>query len=229
MSTSITKQGILLADGVEVGENIIVNGLPLESEGGWNNTSTWEYTDKDGFPCIHFTGALKTTKYAAPLKTTGNYKILPENGDSYTFSADVLFEDVVRGTTNYFVSLYMSGVTIDGTWRAATPTTNSGNFTSATGNVLDETKLNGNGWTRVWYRCTYGDYAWIAHNPMLYARDFTGDVYFKNVKLEKSLTPTPWTPAPSDDIYVGDHGFFEGSDKGSIGKGYMEGNEFYEY
>lgn len=48
-------------------------------------------------------------------------------------------------------------------------------------------------------------------------------------KLEKGSTPTPWTPSLQDDLYTGDHGFFEvDSGIARIGESYVEGTEFYE-
>ena len=232
MSTSITKQGIIFADGESIGENIAWNSSLRYDHTSWGVNNTWNHTVKDGYPCIHRTGEFGKTAYLNPKQTfnTTTDGMLPYNGLILTFSAWVLLEDVVKGTTNYFVALYKSGQTIDGSWRTPTVLRNSGHFTSATAETLDPDKLNGKGWTHVSLTVKWGDYAWSNTNyrMQVYARDYTGDFYVRDVKIEEGEVPTPWTPNPNDAIYTGEHGFFEGSDIASIGKGYVSGREFYE-
>lgn len=55
-----------------------------------------------------------------------------------------------------------------------------------------------------------------------------GSIEYCAMKLEEGSIATPWTPNPNDDLYTGEHGFFEGSNIASIGKGYFNANEFYE-
>lgn len=66
---------------------------------------------------------------------------------------------------------------------------------------------------------------------MLYARDYTGDTYWKNFKIELGSVPTPWCPNETDDIYVGSTlGFTELETIPSIGKaGYVQATEFIEW
>ena len=228
MSTKITKTGILIADGSGIGENLILNTLPTIDGGGWSNTSSFDYTIKDGSPCIHFTGAFTTTKNAGVTFTDGSTSLIPSSGDVYIFGGEVLFENVVKGTKNYFVTFYRSGSTIDGVWRNASMIANSGHFT---GDTLNPDKLNGMGWTRAWMMYRYGNYAWTAHGHFLYARDFTGDVYFKNIFFKKVDIVDPWIPSIHDNLYVGPEiGFDEESFEGNarIASGYMQAREFYE-
>jgi hypothetical protein len=143
----------------------------------------------------------------------------------------VLLEDVVKGTTNYFLALYTSGETIDGTWKHPTVIKNNGYFTSATAETLDPSKLNGKGWTHVSLTAKWGDYAWSNTNyrMQIYARDYSGDFYVRDAKIELGEYATPWTPNPNDAVYTeNSHGFFEVSTIASIGKGYVCGREFIE-
>lgn len=187
-------------DSVEVsGRNIIRNSLPLNHD-YWSNGIPID--TQDGFKCFHATGALGTTAYTYPTynvqAASTPSKFVPQPNQYVAFSADVKFVNVARGTTNYFISLYGSGQTIDGTWQGASVVANSGHFTADNSNTLDETKLNGKGWVRVWIVYRYKNYTYTQTDPSLYARDFTGDVYFKNIKFELGNRATDWTPAPED-------------------------------
>lgn len=185
-----------------VGDNIILNSLPLPIPGSWHNENKFEYTVKDGYDCIHFIGELNVTKNALPEYTTNDgLSFTPQANQIVAFSADVLFENVVEGTTNYYLTLYSSGETIDGTWRTTTLVARHPAY--RTDRTLDPALLNGKGWTRVWFVGQYADAEFSAVAPCLYARDFTGDAYFKNIKFEIGSSPTDWTPAPTDPLYSG--------------------------
>lgn len=152
MSVNIGKNGIITASGVDVGENLarnssLSNNLTLWTHGGGG---TWDFVKKDGYDCMHNTGALSTTAYAsAPCIIDGasDNSFTPQAGSTFTLSCDVLFDNVSKGTTNYFVALYKSGQTIDGVWRSPDIVTKSDFITS---DWLDPAKLNGKGWQRVW-------------------------------------------------------------------------------
>ena len=189
------------------GRNLIRCSLPINDQGNtyWDAPTNHDFTTEDGFPCIHFTGALSTSKATTPtftMQTSSNvHRHIPSPDQTFTLSADVKFVNVVKGTTNYFVALYASGATINGNWRAPIKKNDGKHFLGAsTSEILDPDKLNGQGWTRVYMTVTYSDaYEWPEIIPLqVYARDFTGDVYFKNIKLEEGNVPTAWTPAPED-------------------------------
>lgn len=204
----LLSQGLVahypLNDGVG-GANIAWNSSLTDNLTSWVKSGTWDFVTKDGFPCCHNTGAFKTTSLIYPKQTfnTTTNGMLPYNGLIITMSADVLLENVVKGTTNYFLALYKSGETIDGSWKAPTILANSGHFTSAASETLEPSKLNGKGWTHVWVTFKWGDYAWSNTNYRLqfYARDYTGDVYVKNLKIELGEKPTSWIPNPADALY----------------------------
>lgn len=234
MSVNIGKNGIVTASGVDVGENLarnssLSNNLTLWGHGG---AGTLDFVKKDGYDCMHNTGALSTTAYASAPSTindTSDNSFTPYNGLTLTLSCDVLFENVVKGTTNYYVALYKSGQTIDGVWRTPSIIGKSDFITS---DYLDPTKLNGKGWQRVWMAIQFGDYAWKSgYKFSLYARDYTGDTYWKNFKIELGSVATPWCPNETDDIYVGSTlGFTEAEDTPRIGKaGYIQTTEFIEW
>ena len=171
----------------------------------WIQYGTWDITEKDGYTCAHCTGNLQATNTIAPYTTfEGNGTTLtPYNGLEITLSADVYFENIVKGTTNYLVGLYKGGQTIDGTWKAPTIVSNSEYHINSNTDNLDPEKLNGKGWTRVFIAFRFGGYQWTSNYVFyIYARDFTGDFYVKNPKVEYGLIPTPWVPNPADALYT---------------------------
>lgn len=79
-------------------------------------------------------------------------------------------------------------------------------YISAKSSVFDPDKLNGVGWVRAYVTFRYGDYAWTSHlRPNIYCRDFTGDFYVKNVKVEYGGKATAWCPNEADDLYMAYH------------------------
>ena len=191
--------------------NLIRNSRLCSSTNDWTiggNPGNCNLTVKDGFQCMHVAGELGTTAYLSPKYTieADNVGFVPYNGMTITMSADVLLENVVKGTTNYFLAFYGSGQTIDGHWRSASVVSCSEHFTSAKSNTFDPDKLNGVGWVRAYVTFRYGDYAWTAHlRPNIYCRDFTGDFYVKNVKVEYGDKATAWCPNEADDLYTAYH------------------------
>ena len=61
-------------------------------------------------------------------------------------------------------------------------------------------------------------------------RDFTGDIYFKNIKFESSSTPTPWLPNSADNIYISSTVPFTENNNNNqlyIGNSWISANQFY--
>lgn len=224
----IYKPGIMYASGDTVDRNIVLNTeFKNNTTTNWTLNNTWNFVEKDGHTGLHHTGALKTTAYARP-NFVGGPTFTPTNGTQICFSVDVLLDNVTAGTTNYLLSLYRSGATIDGTWRSLVVKTQSPDtFTNTTNTILDPAKLNGKGWTRVWVGYEFGNYAWPArYYAVIYARDYTGDFYFRNMKVEYGLYPTPWTDDTTADVA---HGFTERVDElASFYEGHAEAYDFVE-
>ncbi len=231
MSVSFTKSGIVAASGIEVGANLARNSSLSSDLTLWWKNGTWDFANKDGYDCLHNTGALKTSAYVSipsTINDTSDNSFTPYNGLTLTLSCDVLLENVVKGTTNYYVALYKSGQTIDGSWRSPSIISKSDFITS---DYLDPTKLNGKGWQRVWMAIQFGDYAWNSgYKFSLYARDYTGDTYWKNFKIELGSVPTPWCPNSADYGAVPtQHGFAEQDALMKVYEDYITTTEFIEY
>ncbi len=172
------------------GENMLENATFHSNFSGWhftNNTFS-EITVKDNFACAHFSGEIgKSTS----IRQSVLDEIDKENLDQlYTFSADIRLDDYIAGTTNPFAQLYFSA-TYDNNG-----TSSAFNATTVAGSP-DLTQYDGQGWKRVYWtvrftRVPNSIYAFV------YARDFTGELYFRNLKLEKGSVPTAYTPSVMD-------------------------------
>ena len=185
----------------KINPNMISNSSFSKNLTGWRGYPTYHTIEiKDGYSCAHFhSDTLAQTRYLAP---SAKNNLAPYNGYQLTFSADVLLQNVVKGTTNYFLALYGSGAKIDGVQRTPVLIENSGHFMSANSTALSPDKLNGKGWTRVWVKFRFGDYNWpTSYFLDIYERDFIGDFYVKNVKIEEGLELTPWIPNSTDEQY----------------------------
>lgn len=167
---------------------------------GWteNSSSSINHefvTDNDVGICAHISGELNVTKFLGQNVVS---KLDTHNLDqTYVFSAEIKLDNYVAGTTNPFLRLYMDGAyNNNGTskWLGATDVDNSSG---------DLSFFNNKGWVRV------SRVVKFAHPPtsmrcFIYTRDFTGDLYFRNVKFEFGSTPTYWSPSPQDawmDVY----------------------------
>ena len=188
-------------------DNIIKNSQLHDNHTTWYKSSelTTEFTTKEGFKCFHITGQNEKLCYITPyFTTTNNGKLgVQQNGNTYVLSVDMLFDNVVKGTKNYYISFYKNGETIDGTWRNPTVIANSGHMLNDTNDNIQPDKMNGKGWQRIYLVIQFGNYAWARSDYvfMLYFRDFTGDIYVKNAKVEIGDKVTHWTPNPLDPFF----------------------------
>lgn len=170
------------------GRNLLVNSRFNDNADKWGSTtSVSEFIEKYGRDCAHISQtALKVTKY---VQQSILDKVEPNT--QYTMSGWVMTENITKGSTNFCIMFYCDGsYTKDGTstWfgygsKAFTVNTGTGawqyltwTFTTDTTKLPNATSLN----------------------MYVYTRDFTGDVYFCDLKLEKGNRVTDWTPAPED-------------------------------
>lgn len=175
-------------DGLEIGgRNLLLNSSLVEDMDEWTAIDA-EITSIDGVACCHIAGALESENY---VRQSVVDKIDWNNLEQvYTFSADMRLENFVKGETSPYLGLHFSGQYDDnGTTAYLGAATVSGSPYIA--------PYAGTGWVRlVWVvRFTQVLDMLRAH---VYTRDFTGDLYFKNLKLEKGNKATDWTPAPED-------------------------------
>lgn len=169
------------------GRNLLNNSSFSENIDSWYYGNA-EISSVDDVDCGHITGVLQETGYV--------YQSVVDKIDwsnleqTYVFSADIRLDNFVKGTTNPHLALYFTG-----------QYNNDGNIvyiggTTVSGNPMIAPHA-GNGWVRLYWVVKFTHEMDIL-NAYIYARDFEGDLYFKNLKLEKGNKATDWTPAPED-------------------------------
>lgn len=230
MSVYMQKNGLLHADGTGINDNLVLDSA-LDSTTHWSQVgSGWEVVEKNGYRCFHCPGGLKKVNLLEPYySTTNTNKYTPAPNETIVMSAFVLLDNIVLGDTNSYLYFHGASKKIDGVTVFPTLAFRSDTFITHAGyECFDPAKTSD--WTYAYVAWTYGDYDWSGICPNLFLRDFTGDFYIRDFKIEVSDHPTPWIPSTSDSPSLTiTHGFLENGLAASIGKGFVEGNEFYEY
>ena len=124
-------------------------------------------------------------------------QILPDgelnSGDTFTLQYEIRCENVQAGTgtDSFLIRTQLTGYTNDGGY-----VSDIGIFAKHESEVAT---LNENGWTKVVKTLTLSydvelDYIRLR----LYARNFEGAIYFRNIKLERGTKATDLAPAPED-------------------------------
>lgn len=184
-TTYATKEYV---DEIEVGaRNLLLNSSFTTSFDKWTNSGA-SIVSVDNVVCARIVGATNT---AQRVRQDILSKIDTNDlTQTYVFSADIRLEDYQAGTAEPYVKLYFDG-SYDkngtSTWMGAT----------RVGGNPDLSQHSGKGWVRVTYIVKF-DHVPIEMGAYIFARDFTGTLYFKNLKLEKGNKATDWTPAPED-------------------------------
>lgn len=122
-----------------------------------------------------------------------------KQGDTITFSCDI------KGTSDSHkpnMIIRFQANSSSGVWW--------GN-NAASSNPVYFTPSNDN-WQRISVTYTIPSDEWTGNNMWLAIHgNFESDLYIKNLKLEKSSTATPWTPAPEDDASFYDNVIYDTS------------------
>lgn len=174
------------------GRNLLLNSSFTNDYDKWSN-SGHEIVTEDGLLCGHIAGVLSAKKN---ISQSIFAQIKDDNlTQLYTVSADIKLVNYVAGSTNPFVALYLDGQYDNNggnVWLGATYV--GGTIKGTTSNLPP---FNNQGWVHVTYIFRF------AHKPIsmdfyIYSRDWEGDLYYRNVKLERGNIATDWTPAPED-------------------------------
>ena len=176
-------------EGITVGgRNLLLNSEFKNNFDNWILSSrlkdNFEFVEKDNKVCAHINSdTLKVTK-----NLWQNILGKLEPNTVYTISGWVLLENIVKGTTNYNIMFYHNG------------TYKLNNENKWFGYISYNFPINVQTWQYVYFTFKTDNKleTAIASDFHFYTRDFTGDVYFYNLKLEKGNKPTDWTPAPED-------------------------------
>lgn len=123
-----------------------------------------------------------------------------KQGDTITFSCDI------KGTSDThspFIKIHFSAKAASHIWYGVDSVNSVG-----VGFIPLKNK-----WQRISVAFTISDTSeWTGNNMWLAIHgNFESDLYIKNLKLEKSSTATPWTPAPEDDASFYDNVIYDTS------------------
>lgn len=167
------------------GRNLIINSSFNRQGYKWTASDTngisYPKEGRDGNYCAKITGKLNTSRN---LQAEETYKV--KAGETYTLSGWTKSKDIVKGATNYFVTLYMGFYDKDHKWKAEASINNGQMPLSAD-------------WERNILTFTVPDVSGIEHMWVyLYARDFTGTIWWDDVQLEKANKVSDWSPALED-------------------------------
>lgn len=184
-------------------DNISVGGRNLILDGNFTNDfAKWELqnqsdatlpeiTTEDGIKCCHYQGAVG--KYAQRRQNIFARIANDEVGQLYTLSFDMKMTNYTPGTTNPYVKAYFSG---------QYDNNGTAKFLGATFGKEDPdlTPYNNKGWAHVVVSNLYFEHKPINNEMwfMIYSRDWSGDLYFTNLKLERGNKATDFTLAPED-------------------------------
>lgn len=159
-----------------------------------NHGYTPDFTTEDGFKCLHVSGKNSSDEFVVMAFEPPFAK----KGDIYTISADIKFKNIQKGDSTNKSSMcgfYISGEIQDGEWKIPN-SINTYNIELYSAFIIESGSKD---WTRSGATYIYNNYVPTSRvNACLYFRNFTGDVYVKNIKLERGNFPTDWTPAPED-------------------------------
>lgn len=136
-------------------------------------------------------------KLAGRTSNTFLSQILPDgelnSGDTFTLQYEIRCENVQAGTgtDSFLIRTQLTGYRNDGGY-----VSDIGIFGKHESEV---TTLNENGWTKVVKTLTLSYDAELDYIRLrLYARNFEGAIYFRNIKLERGTKATDLAPAPED-------------------------------
>lgn len=183
-SVGSTPEGIIVG-----GRNLLLNSnFELPGNPNWADLS--EYVcitneGRNGGYCIKQIGEFN--KYRTTFNSAGNKSnnIKIKANDTFTFSGWYKVQNYVTGTTNNFVRPYVAYYKSDGSWVTETA-------------ILDISP-DATDWTYVQATFKVPNISTIDYMIFsLYARDYTGIIWWDYIKLEKGNKATDWSPAPED-------------------------------
>ena len=162
-----------------------------------NSVTTKSY-EKEGYHIV--TPSTGNGNNGVGFKYTDFTSLGIKQGDTITFSCDI------KGTSDThspFIKIHFSAKAASYIWYGVDSVNSVG-----VGFIPLKNK-----WQRISVAYTIPDTSeWTGNNMWLAIHgNFESDLYIKNLKLEKSSTATPWTPAPEDDASFYDNVIYDTS------------------
>ena len=163
------------------------NLLKTNVTSSWNNLTL---TTKDGYDCYLYPSAQSSTWFAS-----GQWYTNMKANTTYTYTAWIYF----TATANFtFTSLGHFQV-----YNSASTASDKAHEDVVSARIYQPSTIPANKWTKVRITFTTNDLAnsYFVIYPRYNIAANTGDLYFRDCKLEESATPTPWCPHSVDNEY----------------------------
>lgn len=174
------------------GRNLLLNSSFTNNYDKWT-VDAHEIVVEDDLVCGHVAGVLGEMHNASQSFFE---RIKGDNlTQLYTISADIKLVDYTPGSTNPYLALYVSGKYDNNGTQSYLGATYVGGTVQGVENNL--APFTDQGWVRVTYIFRF-QHEPVEMNFYIYSRDWEGDLYYRNVKLERGNKATDWTPAPED-------------------------------
>lgn len=178
------KPVFVQSDDVGYGRNLLINSSLRTNTNSWSKSGTVTADTTDSYPGMKIVGALNTTQCVSQSvlgKLTG--------GETYTMSGWVKVDSIVKGTTNFNIMFYTDAYY------------NNAGTSTWWGTGAQNMNTTAVGWQYYTWTFTVDATKWASttsFNVYMYTRDFTGTVWFRDLKLEKGTRATDWSLAPED-------------------------------
>lgn len=177
------------------GKNLILDGNFTNDFAKWDSLQSQsgailpEITTEDGIKCCHYQGTVG--KYAQRRQNIFARIANDEAGQLYTLSFDMKLVNYTPGETNPYLKVYFTGSYDDnGTSKAL--------YAQYSKEDPDLSVYDGQGWMRAVISNIYFKQKPTNMWFTIYSRDWSGDLYFTNLKLERGNKATDFTLAPED-------------------------------
>ena len=153
----------------------------------WNNLTL---TTKDGYPCYQIPSAQGPTWFYS-----GQWYTPLEANTTYTYSCWIYFTAAVSFTFNSLGHFQV--------YNANSTASDKSHEDVVASRIYEPSSIPANTWTKVRVTFTTNNLAgsYFQVYPRYNIAANTGDLYFRDCKLEKGGTPTPWCPNVSDTEY----------------------------
>ncbi|MFR8565135.1 MAG: hypothetical protein ACLVD2_13860 [Blautia sp.] len=166
------------------GRNLLRNSTFNEGLKYWvarSEYATVVRVGRNGENCLKQIGKLRTDS-----TITHSTVFSVKTGESYALSGWAKGANIVKGTTNYFVSIYASFYGADDEWKAQE-------------SILSGDMPLTDDWERKVLIFQVPNVTGITRMRIsIYARDFTGTIWWDDVQLEKANKVSDWSPALED-------------------------------
>lgn len=158
-----------------------------------NSAYTQTFEKIDGYDCFHIHSETLNVSASFGWNVKDFINQYPI-GTKFTFSGWIKTDNITKGTTNYFSELYYGG-----SYNNNGTSTWIGEGSRITTNINSSAfNLSGQGWVYCYITSTFTRNDYTGMSALYYLRDWTGDIYLRNFKLEVGDKPTIWSPNPSD-------------------------------